>query len=71
MSSVKVYAIVYKGGEVCGHGETSTYIKLGSKETYSTVPHPVFRTRHNAEEYVAKWKKEHYVEYDITELELI
>ena len=71
MSSQKIYAIVRLDRENCGHGDTSPIAKLATKEAYSVVPHPVFRTRHNAEEYLAKWAKEHYFKHSIMELELI
>jgi len=68
---MKIYALVNISRENCGHGDTSPIAKLATKETYAIVPHPVFRTRHNAEEYLAKWKKEHYFAPEIFELDLI
>ena len=68
---MKIYALVKKGRATSGHGETAPYVKLSVTETYTTKVHPVFRTRHNAEEYVAKWKKEHFLAPEIFELDLI
>jgi len=68
---MKIYALVNKGRDIVGHGETCPYVQLAVKETYTTKVHPVFRTRHNAEEYLAKWAKEHYFAPEIFELDLI
>ena len=68
---MKIYALVNKGRATSGHGETAPYVKLATTESYTTKVHPVFRTRHNAEEYLAKWEKEHFFAPEIFELDLI
>ena len=68
---MKIYALVHKGRATSGHGETAPYVQLATTESYTTKVHPVFRTRHNAEEYLAKWEKEHFVSPEIFELDLI
>jgi hypothetical protein len=71
MSHTKIYVLVETGRETSGHGETAPYVRLAVKETYTTDVHPAFRSRKNAEEYCAKWKKEHYIAPEIFEIDLI
>lgn len=71
MSVLKIYVLVHTGRSVSGHGETAPYINLAVKSSYGTDVHPAFRTRHNAEEYIAAWEKNHYTPLEIKEMELI
>ena len=71
MTIQKIYVLTHSGRKTSGHGETAPYTNIASKDGYEFKPHPVFRSRQNAEEYCAKWKKEHYIAPSITELDLI
>jgi hypothetical protein len=71
MSHTKIYVLVYKGRSNSGHGETAPYVQLAVKETYTDITHPAFRSRKNAEEYVAKWVKQNYFKPEIFEMDLI
>ena len=71
MTTQKIYVLTYSGRRTSGHGETAPYTQIASKDGYGFDPHPVFRSRQNAEEYCAKWEKEHYIAPQITELDLI
>jgi len=71
MTIQKIYVLTYSGRRTSGHGETAPYTQIASKDGYGFDPHPVFRNRQNAEEYCAKWEKEHYIAPQITELDLI